>query len=108
MSPFHELFGYYAHGIGPKTAMLSPDWLNRSVKIANENTHGVEGICPCVPDLAIAKLAAGRPKDIDFVTVLLTNALVTNREILSCMQGLDKEAVLLVEDRLLRFVPGTA
>jgi hypothetical protein len=106
MSPFHEEFGYYAHGIGPETSKLSADWFLRSVRIVNENTHGVEGICPCVSDLAVSKLAAGRSKDIDFVTELLTKGFVTNQEILSCLQGLEKAVASLVEDRLCRAVPG--
>ena len=28
-SPFHETFGYYAHGVGPETAILASVWQER-------------------------------------------------------------------------------
>lgn len=76
-SPFHEEFGCYAHGVGPETAVLPPGWLDRAVRISASNTHHVMGICPAPADLALSKLAAGRPKDIDFVKVMLRHGLVT-------------------------------
>jgi hypothetical protein len=42
-SPFHETFGYYAHGVGPETAILPKNWKNRLVLISNEATRGVKG-----------------------------------------------------------------
>jgi hypothetical protein len=38
---------------------------------------GVRGLCLDPTDLAVSKLAAGRPKDLDFVRVLLRERLVT-------------------------------
>ena len=32
LSPFHEAFGYYAHGVGPETAVLPPSWRKRWVR----------------------------------------------------------------------------
>lgn len=29
-SPFHQTFGYYAHGVGEDTAILPPGWRSRS------------------------------------------------------------------------------
>jgi hypothetical protein len=84
LSPFHQAFGYYAHGVGPETAVLPRNWQSRLVKVANANTGGVRGWCLSPPDLALSKLAAGRPKDLDFVRTLLRARLVTA----SALQGL--------------------
>ena len=32
-SPFHEAFGYYAHGVGPETARAPAGWEGRLVEI---------------------------------------------------------------------------
>jgi hypothetical protein len=29
LSPFHDLYGYYAQGVGPETATLPPGWQDR-------------------------------------------------------------------------------
>ena len=71
LSPFHEQFGYYAHGVGPKTACLPSDWRERAVKVSNDNTGGVTGICPSPVDLSVSKIAAGRDKDFAFVSTML-------------------------------------
>lgn len=74
-SPFHDTFGYYAHGVGPETATLAADWRDRAVTIEGPATAGVRGICPAVPDLLVAKLAAGREKDFEFVATALRTGL---------------------------------
>ena len=67
LSPFHETFGYYAHGVGPETAILPRNWRDRVVVIQSEATKGVRGLCLSPEDLAISKLLAGRGRDIAFV-----------------------------------------
>jgi hypothetical protein len=69
-SVFHETFGYYAHGVSPETATLPADWEKRLVLIQNENTRGFKGWCLEPHDLAVSKLAAGRPKDISFLKAM--------------------------------------
>jgi len=69
-SPFERLYGYYAHGVGPETAVLAAGWEGRLISVSNENTRFVRGWCLEVHDLAIAKLVAGREKDIDFLKCL--------------------------------------
>lgn len=78
-SPFHELHGYYAQGVGPETATLPDGWRARLVPINNANTNGVTGLCLEVHDLAISKLVAGRPKDLEFVEVLSRCELIDHR-----------------------------
>ena len=76
LSPFHQTFGYYAHGVDETTATLPFGWKDRLVPVFNENTGGTTGWCLEVHDLAAAKLAAGRPKDLDFVRVLRRRRMV--------------------------------
>ena len=75
-SPFHETFGYYAHGVFESVATLPHGWEQRLVCIRNENTGGGTGWCLEVHDLAVSKLAAGREKDFDFVTILLHEKMI--------------------------------
>ena len=77
-SPFHETFGYYAHGVDDKTATLPLEWDQRLVPICNENTGGGTGWCLEAHDLAASKLAAGREKDIEFVGILLKDKMITH------------------------------
>ncbi|MEY2428037.1 MAG: hypothetical protein QOJ40_922 [Verrucomicrobiota bacterium] len=74
-SPFHQTFGYYAHGVGADTAVLPEGWRDRVVPVLNANTGGGSGLCLEVHDLAISKLVAGREKDLSFVGVLLHHHL---------------------------------
>ena len=41
-SPFHETFGYYAHGVGPETAILPAGWTDRLVPFASAATRGAD------------------------------------------------------------------
>ncbi len=74
-SPFHQTFGYYAHGVAEDTAILPAGWKDRLVMVKNENTHGAAGLCLEVHDLAVSKLVAGREKDMEFVGGLLRHRL---------------------------------
>ena len=80
-SPFQRAFGYYAHGVDETTSVLPEGWRDRLVLVASENTTFVRGWCLEVHDLAIAKYAAGREKDLDFTQALVRHAMV-NREVL--------------------------
>jgi hypothetical protein len=80
-SPFQRAFGYYAHGVGENTAILPQGWRDRLVLVTGENTRFVRGWCLEIHDLAIAKYAAGREKDLDFTRALARHAMV-RREVL--------------------------
>jgi hypothetical protein len=99
-SPFHESFGYYAHGVGPRTAILPSGWRERAVIIESPSTGGVTGVCPAPADLAISKLAAGREKDRAFVASLLRHGLVHLNELRQLLSELDPEVASRVESRL--------
>ncbi|MFN8612470.1 MAG: DUF6036 family nucleotidyltransferase [Vulcanimicrobiota bacterium] len=99
-SPFHETFGYYAHGIGPETAVLPYRWLSRVVQINNANTGGVTGLCLHPADLAVSKLLAGRTKDLEFVKTMLSAGLVQKAQIESIQTELTEGQRLLLQSRL--------
>lgn len=74
-SPFHQTFGYYAHGVSEETAVLPEGWRERLVPVQNENTGDGTGLCLEVHDLAVSKLIAGREKDLEFLAALLRHGL---------------------------------
>jgi hypothetical protein len=69
-SPFHEAFGYYAHGVGPETATAPAGWLDRLIEIDIPSRVGSRQAprahCLEPHDLVLAKCAAGRDRDWDF------------------------------------------
>jgi hypothetical protein len=75
-SPFQRAFGYYAHGVDETTAILPQGWRERLILVAGENTRFVRGWCLEIHDLAIAKYAAGREKDLNFTKALARHAMV--------------------------------
>jgi Nucleotidyltransferase of unknown function (DUF6036) len=68
LSPFHETFGYFAHGVSEKTAHLPEGWKERLIVFQNDNTRGARGLCLEVHDLLVAKAIAGRDKDIAYLS----------------------------------------
>lgn len=103
-SPFHDTFGYYAHGVGPRTAILPRHWRSRAIEIRSNDTGGVTGICPDPSDLAVSKLAAWRERDRDFVRSLLRHGLATAQEIESRLSELDAETAARIRGRLVSAV----
>ncbi len=73
-SPFHQTFGYYAHGVAEETS-IPEGWKDRLIAVRNANTGTGCGLCLEIHDLAVAKLAAGREKDVSFVADLLRTHL---------------------------------
>jgi hypothetical protein len=80
-SRFHETHGYYAQGVGPRTAVLPSGWKTRLVRIAGSRTAPGVGLCLEVHDLAISKYVAGRTKDLEFTLELARHGL-TSRAVL--------------------------
>jgi hypothetical protein len=75
-SPFERRFGYFAHGVGPETAVLPTGWESRLVELRNPNTAPGTGWCLEPHDLALAKYVAGRVKDRDFTRALARAGLL--------------------------------
>jgi len=80
LSQFHATYGYYAHGVGPETVIAPAGWQDRLVPI--EVPSVVKGDPPrrgwCIEahDLMLAKLAAGRERDWEFVETAIGQGLV--------------------------------
>lgn len=100
-SQFHEQFGYYAQGVGPDTAKLPKDWMQRVHPIQNSNTKGRVGYCLDVLDLFLAKAAAGREKDREFCMALLEHGYVT------LPQAMKAAATMPVDDKERRTLRAT-
>ena len=73
LSPFHETYGYYAQGVGPRTAILPAGWEDRLVRV---ETEAGAGLCLEPHDLVISKYVAAREKDRDYVRAALRHGLV--------------------------------
>lgn len=94
LSMFHETFGYYAQGVGPKTAVLPDGWLDRVVRVRSPRTRGATGLCLELHDLVIAKLVAGREKDTAFIRGTIAHQLIDEPTVLARL-----EATPLEDDR---------
>jgi len=90
-SAFHELHGYYAQGVGERTAVLPKEWESRLVVVNNENTNGITGYCLEVHDLAVSKLIAMRPKDLEFVQELVRHDMLDKKTMLRRLKQTDLE-----------------
>ncbi|HKT72198.1 MAG TPA: DUF6036 family nucleotidyltransferase [Steroidobacteraceae bacterium] len=84
-SPFHESFGYYADPVDDKTATLPKGWKNRLVNLPAGETEGVKGLCLEPHDLAIAKYAASREKDLIFTRELVQRGLLSKDRLFSLL-----------------------
>jgi hypothetical protein len=85
-SPFDEQFGIYADGVSDETSVLPTGWRDRLIPYNNTNTNGVTGWCLERHDLCVAKLAADRSKDREFVGSLLRAGIVDPERILLGME----------------------
>lgn len=73
---FDSTFGYYAEGVEPGLSQFPPGWKERLVVVSTPATGVVTGLCPEIHDLAVAKLLAGRPKDVEWALALLQSGHV--------------------------------
>lgn len=89
LSPFHQTFGYYAHGVGPETATLPSGWEDRLVQVP---VGGVRGFCLEIHDLALSKWAGGREKDREFVESAVRHGLVHRRTLLARLADMPLDA----------------
>lgn len=84
-SLFHTTHGYYAPGVGPETITAPAGWESRLVKFtaAPIRRRGGEAVgwCLSLEDLMLAKLAAARAHDVEFVEAALVEGLVTVDEL---------------------------
>ena len=93
-SMFHESFGYYADGVSIDTAILGPGWRDRLLLFDPPGAYPGRGWCLEPHDLAAAKLAAGRPKDYEFVGALLDTGLLDGPTLVARIKVLPADRVL--------------
>jgi hypothetical protein len=75
-SRFHSEFGYYGQGVGLSTAKLPKGWEDRVVPFEWGDTGSAEAVCLESHDLVLAKLVAGREKDLEFAEALIARGLI--------------------------------
>jgi len=84
-SRFHEMYGYYAHGVGPESITAPAGWDGRLVRLEipaiRRKDEAAIGWCLSLGDLILAKLAAGRPHDLQFVEAALRASLLDLAEL---------------------------
>lgn len=83
LSSFHDTFGYYAQGVDHTTSNLPEGWEERLVRIRNENTNNISGLCLEIHDLIISKLYAGREKDAEFFYAAVKLGLLSKKTLLN-------------------------
>lgn len=85
-SPFHETYGYYVDPVDDKTAILPKGWKGRLVNLPPGDTGGVKGLCLEPHDLAIAKYAASREKDLIFTRELACRGITSEKRLISLLE----------------------
>jgi hypothetical protein len=75
-SRFANKAGFFVDCVDPGLATLPDGWTERLVPFRTKNTGGATGWCLELHDLTLAKLAAGRPKDLRYIRALLRHNLV--------------------------------
>ena len=104
LSPFHQTYGYYAHGVGTETSVLPQGWQDRLVPVRSESTRGATGWCVELHDLLVAKAVAGREKDLRFLESVASHGFADRKILLDRLEAtqLDDDVRQAVEARLKR------
>ncbi|HEX4769033.1 MAG TPA: DUF6036 family nucleotidyltransferase [Lichenihabitans sp.] len=76
-SQFDEAFGYYAHGVGERTACLPEDWRTRATELRLQAPARVTCLCPETNDIALAKACAWREKDRAWLRSALLSGIIS-------------------------------
>lgn len=76
LSPFHETHGYYGQGVEISTAVLPEGWWDRLERLERKDSYPGFARCLEPHDLVIAKLVAGREKDLAFAAALIAHDLI--------------------------------
>ncbi|HTX04342.1 MAG TPA: DUF6036 family nucleotidyltransferase [Steroidobacteraceae bacterium] len=84
-SAFHETYGYYADAVDLGTATLPKGWKARLVELAPGDTEGARGLCLDPHDLAIAKYAAFREKDLTFNGEMVRRGVLSQDQLLALL-----------------------
>ena len=87
------------------TAVLPKGWRRRLVLYESEGTEGVRALCLEPHDLWISKAIAGRPKDREFCSALLS-ARTVRATTLRRRLGTVPDIEAAVRDRVLTWIAG--
>ena len=74
-SRFHRTYGYFADSVAPELCTFPNEWEKRLKPFRTKNTGGVTAWCVEIHDVAVSKLVAGRPKDLDYIRALLKHKI---------------------------------
>jgi hypothetical protein len=103
-SSFHEAYGYYAHGVGPETLTAPAGWEQRLVKIEIASTLPSHKPATAwaleIHDLLLSKLAAGRPRDIDFAREAIRAGMADPQRLQRGIDLFEPEHRSVVSERL--------
>ena len=103
-SRFHQHYGYYAHAVGPETITVPAGWEERLVRVEvpaiQRRAGSAVGWCLSIPDLLLAKLAAGRPDDVAFVEAALREGIHPLDDLRRGIDLLPEHARELTSERL--------
>jgi hypothetical protein len=103
-SRFHQTYGYYAQGVGPETPIAPAGWQKRLVKVevrrAGRRNGTVIAWCLEKHDLVLAKLAAGRPHDMEFAEGAIREGLVQADQLTLGAELMPKSHQTAVRQRL--------
>ncbi|HET7418705.1 MAG TPA: DUF6036 family nucleotidyltransferase [Solirubrobacterales bacterium] len=93
---FHSTYGYYAHGVGPETAVAPTGWEARLVRVEIPPRVGQKvgpvAFCLEAHDLVLAKCVAGRERDWEFARDTIAYRLVEVEELLRRIPDLPERA----------------
>lgn len=98
-SHFHESFGFHVDGISIETSVLPNGWVDRLIPEVDPSS-GATGWCLDPHDLAVAKLIAGRPKDNEFVDILVVQRLIDPTVVREGLHAVDDARSARAAERL--------
>lgn len=78
-SMFHDTYGYYAHGVGPETALAPAGWERRLVTVTVADPvkgRTARARCLEIHDLVLSKCVAGRERDLEYARTAIGEGLV--------------------------------
>ena len=96
---FQQAHGFHADGISIETSVLPAGWVHRLIPEVDPSS-GATGWCIDPHDLAVAKLVAGRPKDVDFVRILIEDRLIDPEVVRAGLESIDDERTALALERI--------
>jgi hypothetical protein len=94
-SRFHATHSYYGQGVAVTTAVLPAGWEERVVRFGRKDALPSQAVCIEAHDLVVAKLVAGREKDIDFAIALIKAELVDYGTLLDRANLLNKPGAVI-------------